>query len=385
MLYTHNSKNTYFTTSEKVPLKSWDTKNCKVKSSFRGYTVLNDYLEQFKEDIDNIKRTLRLQRVEPTTNAVKIEFEKSKQPKVERQSFFDIYDSFLLYKEENEKVSSGTMKQYRTFKVRLQEFEKVRIKKITLDSIDMGFYKEFLDYLELKLALTSNTAGNQVKHLKSFLHWCYENGHKNQVKSDYQNFKKPKSESTIIALSKGELKILWEHKFENKSLERARDLFVFSCVTGMRFSDVRRISKDNVSKESDFISLYTQKTKEEVKIPLVPYSRSILEKYNYDLNFISNQKVNDYIKAAAKEAGLDSIREIKEVRERETIIVKKPLYSILSFHCGRRSFATISLESGMPINQVMAITGHRSLSSFERYMTYSRSEMAKMMNEKWTM
>lgn len=383
VLYTHNSKNTYFTTSEKVPLKSWDSKNCRVKSSFRGYTVLNDYLEQFKEDIDVIKRTLRLQRVEPTTDALKSEFEKLKQPKVERRSFFDVYDSFLLYQEKNKKVSPDTIKQYRSFKERIKQFQNKKLKKITLESIDHKFYSEFVDYLELELKMKANTAGNHVKILKSFMQWCCDNGFQNQIKSDYKKFKKPKSESTIIALSLDELNHFWEHEFKNKSLEKVRDIFVFACVTGMRFSDVSRVSINNIIKEKNCISIYTQKTKEEVEIPLVHYSKTILEKYNYNLKVISNQKMNDYLKIAAKEAGLDSLRRIKEVRGRETQIIEKPLYSLITFHCGRRSFSTISLEIGMPMNQVMAITGHRSLQSFQRYVTHSKSELVKSMNEKW--
>ena len=251
----------------------------------------------------------------------------------------------------------------------------------------MKFYHEFLDYLELELEMRANTSGNQIKHLKSFMNWCVINEH--EVKDDFRRFKKPRNNATIVALTHDEFEKFWGHEFESKSLEQVRDAFIFSCSTGLRFSDYSSITKDNIITEiingepREFIRKYMKKTKEEVSIPLNQYSKTILQKYSFKLRILSNQKMNAYLKKAAREAGLTNTREILVYKAREKTTIKKELCDILSSHSGRKSFATLSLDRGVPIHTIMAITGHKSLSSFQRYMAYNKSSISDAMEDKW--
>jgi len=80
VLYTHNSKSVYFSTSEQIPLKDWDPKKCEIRKSFRGYTNLNELIQQFKGEIDDIKVQLRLKKIEPTIYTIKEEYPKAQWP-----------------------------------------------------------------------------------------------------------------------------------------------------------------------------------------------------------------------------------------------------------------------------------------------------------------
>ena len=122
--YGHKDERCYFSTGEQVPLKNWDFKNSRVKSSYRGYTVLNLLLTKKLSEINDIKRKLILEDQEPSVEAVKEKRLAQLGPKKSKLSFFQIYDQFIEHKEEIERVSFGTMKQYRSFKERLLEFEK---------------------------------------------------------------------------------------------------------------------------------------------------------------------------------------------------------------------------------------------------------------------
>ena len=385
--YGHKDDRCYFSTGEQVPLRSWDFKNSRAKSSLRGYTLMNALLLKKKGEIDDIKRKLIIEDVEPTVEEVKARRSDLLGPKKSKLTFFQIYDQFLHQKEHVERVSTGTMKQYRSFKERLIAFEKERKKKIALQNIDMKFHHDFLDYLELQLTLRANTAGNQVKHLKAFMQFAHDNDH--IVKEDYKKFDKPRNEATVVALSESEFEQFRQYKFESKSLDRVRDAFIFSCVTGLRFSDYQNISKDNIVLETingedrEFIKKYSQKTKEPILIPITSHSKKILEKYSYNLRVLSNQKTNEYLKKAAKEAGLTSPREILVYKARKKTIVTKPLCDIISTHSGRKSFATMSLNKNIPLHTIMAVTGHKSLSSFQKYVAYNKSTISDVMKEKW--
>ena len=92
-----------------------------------------------------------------------------------------------------------------------------------------------------------------------------------------------------------QVEIIYNHDFtKNKRLEKVRDLFVFGCTTGMRFGNYSAISKSDI--DGNFIRVIDLKSKSKIlAIPLNSISKSILEKYDYNLPSITNQKMNKYI------------------------------------------------------------------------------------------
>ena len=382
ILYTHRSKNTYISTHEQVKVKDWDSKSGSVKKSHRGYRGLNNFIEEIQAEIDEIKRDLIREKIDPDVQTLKTRYKEKNEPEhVVSKDFFPSLDDFIVYKEEIEKNEKSTIKQYRSFQNHLKAFEKYWRRKLSFPVISAKFYTDYLDYLFHEVEMSDNSAGAQVKQLKAFLRWSIHE--KRSSNMEFSNFKKPSSETNIIALTEDEFNRFYQHEFTNKRLQKVKDAFIFSCTTGLRFSDYARIDKDSIV--GNQIIIHAKKTGQEIRIPLYDYSRTILERYDYKLDVISNQKTNEYLKVAAKEAGLGNIRDIKYTKGRETAIERKPLYEIISSHMGRKTFVTMMLNKGYPPKDIMAITGHKSLSSFQRYIAISEQRISQQMSEAWSL
>jgi integrase len=171
---------------------------------------------------------------------------------------------------------------------------------------------------------------------------------------------------------------------ENKKLAQVRDIFCFSCATGFRYSDLKQLKREHI--KADEIILTIIKTGERLMVPLNPYSIGILSKYRQHhspLPMISNQKLNDYVKELCLLAGINEPIEIVRSYgiKREAIIY--PKHELISLHCGRKTFVTLSLEKGMSAEQVMACTGHRSYQSFKRYINITGKLKKTAMMKAW--
>lgn len=231
------------------------------------------------------------------------------------------------------------------------------------------------------------TINKHFRNLKGILKWADSNGY--SVKKEVFTYKTnlPVPPKTVTFLKYKELIHFASFQFPvNKGyLDRARDYFCFMAFTSLRYSDLKALKKANVSGE--YIDLYTQKTKDKIRIPIISHARKILEKYKdnegvYVFSVPSNQKLNDYIKEAAELAGLD--REVVETyfigTQRHEEIHK--FYETISCHDGRRTFVCCSLALGINPTTIMAATGHSDYDSMKPYIEVA-DETQKMQMEKW--
>lgn len=231
------------------------------------------------------------------------------------------------------------------------------------------------------------TINKHFRNLKGILKWADSNGY--SVKKEVFTYKTnlPVPPKTVTFLKYKELIHFASFQFPvNKEyLDRARDYFCFMAFTSLRYSDLKALKKANISGE--YIDLYTQKTKDKIRIPIISHARKILEKYKdnegvYVFSVPSNQKLNDYIKEAAELAGLD--REVVETyfigTQRHEEIHK--FYETISCHDGRRTFVCCSLALGINPTTIMAATGHSDYDSMKPYIEVA-DETQLMQMEKW--
>lgn len=147
-----------------------------------------------------------------------------------------------------------------------------------------------------------------------------------------------------------------------------RDLFVFSCFTGISYADMYKLTKEQIiydSKGSGYIHLYRTKTNHPAFIPIFPQAQKILDEYigqdssGKVFRAISNQKTNAYLKELADICG-----------------IKKKL----TYHVGRHSFAvTICLENGLPIETLSKVLGHTNLRVTQSYAKVTYKKVTKDM------
>ncbi len=193
---------------------------------------------------------------------------------------------------------------------------------LTFDYFDENGLLAYVEFLRLKEDMKNSTIGKQVSFLKWFLRWCYHRGyHENRA---FETFK-PKLKSTqkkVIFLTRKELTMLVKCKIpeDKKYLDRVRDVFLFCCYTGLRYSDVSNLRKSDV--KGDHIEITTIKTTDSLVIELNKYSKAILEKYK-DADFedfkvlpvVSNQKMNDYLHELCKMAKINERYARPTIRE----------------------------------------------------------------------
>ena len=375
-----------FNTREKINPINWNkiTKRAITagKGKFDGAKELNLYLDSFENSIKKAVREIK-------TDNISIEFEEIKRKLIEKFSgkstanIFEALDLFIKVREND--LTAGTLKKFDNIKKLLIEFQNKTYTKLSFGAIDLSFYDAFINYLIYTKKMNSNSAYKNIALLKTFLAWSYDRG---LNKYDYfRKFKKKEFSVDIVTLSEKELKQLEDLDLsgeENLRLDRTRDLFLFACFTGARFSDIFNISRADIKENVWY--LRQVKTKNVTEIPLLDKAINILNKYSlYEkpLPVITNQKLNQYLKELGKKAGLfDKVR-ITEQKGNQTIEKEYQKYELITTHTARRTFITLSLTKGMNAQIVMSITGHKSYNSFKKYVNLVTTDKQKALKETW--
>jgi integrase len=275
----------------------------------------------------------------------------------------------------------ATLKQLRNTLSKLENYEKLKRVKLTFDKTDLAFYNNLVAYCTADLNLSMNSIGNIIKNLKTFFHSAFEEGvHQNLIyRSRY--FKKPSEESEAIYLSEEELYRIKTTILPNRHLDNVRDLFLLACYTGVRSQDYDKLNKRSLINGGTMLKVRTEKTDEEVIIPLHPVTKSILEKYNGTPRLISNQKFNQYIKDVCRIVGLTETVTLTRTCGGKKIRISKPKCDFVSSHTARRSFATNAYKAGVPTLAIMAITGHRTEKVFLKYVKVTKEEHANLVSQ----
>jgi len=317
-------------------------------------------------------------------NLLDVHFGKKKAKACDFHSFFEAFieqcDSRLSPRRGGQTIDYKTKREYARTYYYIQEYEKKRKIRLEFRNIDKMFFNDFVAFLQ-DLGLSTNTIWHKTVSIKAVMKAANEQELTDNTK--YTSFKNVSEESQAIALSEKELDLLAQFDFSNSPrLERTRDLFLIGCWTGLRFSDFTRIKQENI--KDNMLTIQQQKTNEFVTIPLHPVFITIWNKYNGVLPAnISNQKFNDNLKDVCREAGLKErvMKSITKGGKKQTTVYEK--WKLVSSHTARRSFATNLYKSGFPSISIMQITGHKTESSFLKYIKVTKEEHAKMLMMHW--
>jgi len=344
-----------------------------------------DRYSNFLSDLSNRYKSIK---EELTTDLARKEFDREfKRAKAKPSQFFEVYDIYLnqmINDQSNQGNSVSTIKRYIYNKKLLQEFEGFRIKRITFNSIDTSFYNNLIDYCVTKKRHSVNTLSRNMGLLKTYLNWALNNGY--TFKDDFKGFKNIKKEITQeIALTLDQVREVYNFDLSgSKRLERVRDLFVFGCATGMRYSNYSKVTRSDIYNGQ--INIRDKKNSDKLlSIPLNDFSEAILEKYDYSLPVIANQKFNDYIKEVFKALGYDQVVKRTTKIGNEIIETETPLYQRISSHTARRSFITIMKNKKIPDKVIMSYTGHKSLEIFNKYYRPNEDDKIDFMNSVWNL
>ncbi len=294
--------------------------------------------------------------------------------------FFDAYDQFTAEKTKAKEWSSATVLRYANIKNILKKFEKEKNYHLTFSKIDESFHREFTCYCMDDLKHINNTYSRNLGLFKTFMFWAKKN--KFTYNDAFMDFKKVDRVITNqIALTIEDLNKLMKHEFKNLRLEKVRDVFVFACVTGMRFGELSLITRSNVTDSYIILKEDKDETKEAREIPLTSLSRYILLKYDYNLPLIANQKQNEYIKEVFAE--LEYTDKVQKVttKGKENIKEEMIFKDRISTHTARRTFITMMKRQGKSDKLIASITGHSDMKTLNQYYQISEPEKKEAMDE----
>ena len=392
------SKRIEFTTGYRIDAAKWDAAKQRVKNGCsnklkQSASEINASLLEYYTEIQSIFKRFEVEDVMPTPEQIKEAFNAlhkpvSEEPKPKKEAlpcdFFQVFDDFVEDCGRQNNWTDSTFEKFAAVKNHLTNFRE----GLTFEFFDERGLNDYVGYLRDVKEMRNTTIGKQLSFLKWFLRWAFKKGvHQNNAYDSY----KPKLKSTqkkIIFLTWDELNRLREFKIPSnkQALERVRDVFLFQCFTGLRYSDVFNLRRSDI--KGDHIEVTTVKTSDSLIIELNNHSKAILDKYK-DVPFendkvlpvITNQKMNDYLKELAELAGIDEPIRQTYYKGNERIDDVTPKYALLGTHAGRRTFICNALALGIPPQVVMKWTGHSDYKAMKPYIDIADDIKANAMSK----
>ena len=392
------SKRIEFTTGYRIDSAKWDADKQRVKNGCsnklkQSASEINASLLEYYTEIQSIFKRFEVEDVMPTPEQIKEAFNAlhkpvSEEPKPKKEAlpcdFFQVFDDFVEDCGRQNNWTDSTFEKFAAVKNHLTNFRE----GLTFEFFDERGLNDYVGYLRDVKEMRNTTIGKQLSFLKWFLRWAFRKGvHQNNAYDSY----KPKLKSTqkkIIFLTWEELNKLREFEIPaaKQALDRVRDVFLFQCFTGLRYSDVFNLRRSDI--KGDHIEVTTVKTSDSLIIELNNHSKAILDKYK-DVAFeddkvlpvITNQKMNDYLKELAELAGIDEPVRQTYYRGNERIDEVTPKYALLGTHAGRRTFICNALALGIPPQVVMKWTGHSDYKAMKPYIDIADDIKANAMSK----
>ena len=391
-----------FTTGYRIDVAKWDADKQRVKNGCtnklkQSASEINAALLGYYTELQEVFKRFEVAEIMPSPADVKSAFNarhRSDDVQLERTSdkldpsndfyFYKAFDEFGRVCGRQNDWTHATYEKFAAVKNHLRAFRA----DLSFSFFNEAGLTEYVRYLREVRAMRNSTIGKQLSFLKWFLRWSFSQGmHGNNA---YDTFR-PKLKDTqkkIIFLTWEELTKLREFAIPpaKQSLDRVRDVFLFQCFTGLRYSDVYNLRRSDI--KEDHIEVTTIKTSDSLVIKLNKHSKAILEKYQdvvfeHDkvLPVITNQKMNEYLKELAELAGINEPIRQTYYKGNERIDEVTPKYALLGTHAGRRTFICNALALGIPPQVVMKWTGHSDYKAMKPYIDIADDIKANAMSK----
>lgn len=366
-----------FSTNKYIDPERWSSEGSKMRGTSEETRSINSHLDNIKSKIFDAEKRLFKKDITLTLMNLKNELYGITENKRMLIPIFNDHNNKikeLLGKE----YAPGTLERYNTSLKHTKDFLqwKYKIADIEISKIDHAFITEYEFYLRSVRNCCNNTAVKYIKNFSKIIKICLANDWLD--KNPFSNYKSKVKEVERVYLSEGEIQSIINKEFKTERLSLVRDIFLFSCFTGLAYIDVKNLTKSHISIGIDgakWIFTHRQKTEAASKIPILPITQMILDKYkdntecdikNTLLPILSNQKMNEYLKEIAGVCEID-----KE----------------LTFHIARHTFATtVTLTNGVPIESVSKMLGHKNLQTTQHYakvLDKKVSEDMKILRDKF--
>jgi site-specific recombinase XerD len=346
------------TTGRECEPERWCSKSGRALGAKEDIKSLNANLDQLQGEIYDAYDHLKRMGQTITSETLKNQLLGKPEPSI-----------FILdvFKEHNRKVEAlvgrefapGTLERYKTSLKHTRDFIqwKYKLRDLDIKKVNHSFITEYDFYLRTVRKCANNSAVKYLKNFGKIVRICLANGW--ITVNPFLNYKAKVKKVDRVFLDQEELDIMSAKTFASERIAHVRDIFLFSCYTGLAYADVKKLKRSEIVKGIDgelWIYTHRQKTDTPSRIPLLPVAVRILDSYKDHpiceieerlLPVLSNQKMNEYLKEIAEVCGIP-----KE----------------LTYHIARHTFATtVTLLNGVPIETVSKMLGHTSIRTTQHY------------------
>lgn len=352
----------------------WSKKQKSVNSRNPGHISINQTILKIRGEVETYLIDLKRNNLPyvhaDLKNHIKSLFQIKPVENQEKDLFY-AFDLFIQKKSPN--YSPRTITAYRNTLNHLNKFSTDKI--LHFECLNKDWFERFTQYLRTELNHSPSMRGKQVKTIKSVMNFAFEEGLHNE--SRYRSVKKESENSPNIYLSEEEIDRLYNTPFATQAEQTLAKTFVFICLTGLRYSDYYNLTKRHFTQKGKYLYIQYQqhKTKQMVSVPIL-YKRAceILINFDFELPKYSNAYLNRGLKKLFKKYRLFEEKVLIHKEQMNGLFTKNTLVSV---HTGRRSFATNQFLKNIPINLIMAATGHESVQAFRLYIKADEIEKAR--------
>lgn len=361
---TVNGKQSAFSTKLDFTVSNWDLKYGRALGKSKEAQALNAELDKIRLDLKHCHS--KLLQNEGTVSSVKLKNTYQGLSNGDL-TFFKFFEQFIADFEK--KVANGlrhnvTLNKYKILLAHLRSYvlKQDDCSDVPFNDLTCNFVQEFDYYLRDDQKMEHNSiwlymiAFNTVCRLAiSRKHLAFN------PFSEYKNIKKDKDRGYLL---RGELEELIDYKCKSEKMELVKDLFVFSCFTGLSYSDVKGLKNSHIQQFFDgnqWIIIRRKKTATSSNVMLLDMAKMIIEKYagltrdGRVFPVPSNGVCNNCLKRIGEQ--IECLNEKK-----------------MTFHLSRHTFGTLFLSEGVPLESLSKMMGHKNIATTQIY--------AKILNEK---
>lgn len=342
-----------------IAMENWLPEAGRAKGNSEGVRTINSFLEALRAKAFDHQRQILVEGNELTM----AEF-KSRWQGVSRERTRMLMEIFKQHNEQmealiNRDFSPLTFERYETSFRHTEAFMKWKynIDDIDIKKLNYEFMAAYEFWLKSVRKCDHNTSMKYLSNFKKIVNICVKNGW--LVRDPFFGFKLTKRELDPPFLTQEELDAIASKTFHTQRVGQVRDIFLFSCYTGLAYSDTKKLNRAEIAIGIDgnkWIFTRRQKTDSATRVPLLPPALAILDKYRDHpqcvnngrlLPVLSNQKMNEYLKEIADLCGI---------------------HKKMTTHTARHTFATtVTLSNDVPFETVSKMLGHKNLKTTQRY------------------
>ena len=377
----YDDTTTQFSTKIDVPYINWDSKRTRVIGNSKK--AMNLQLETIRIEIIEKYEELTKANVVVTSKNI-VDYYKN-----EMVIMNSIVNVFIEHNKNmksliGKEYSYGSFKNYKTTLKHLRSYIKETYSKkdVLLSKVDYHFISHFSLYILKETECNNNGMMKHMQRLKKIINFSLKN---NYITNDpFTGFKISFKRTNRVYLTKEELLTISQVTL-NESLSKVRDVFLFSCYTGLSYVDLYNLKKENIKSGNDGLEwIYIKRSKTNIpsNLPLLPPAFSLLKKYREieKKNRENKENAREKIERNRENRVFPMISNQKTNKALKEISLLCNFNKKLTFHSARHTFATtVTLTNGVPIETVSKMLGHNNIRTTQIYARVLDSKISSDM------